>query len=94
MTTNVQFPGKPAESDDVVDVRTLARQHTQAVMTRLEQWLASQDDRASMAAAAMLLDRGWGKVEGRPDAVGTPVTVIRAPNVADDTEAWRRQYGP
>jgi hypothetical protein len=54
------------------------------VITRLEQWLASQDDRASMAAAAMLLDRGWGKVEGRPDAVGTPITVIRVPNVADD----------
>ncbi|HEX2403005.1 MAG TPA: hypothetical protein VHJ79_23945 [Mycobacterium sp.] len=64
------------------------------MITRLEQWLASQDDRASMAAAAMLLDRGWGKVEGRPDAVGTPITVIRVPNVADDTEAWRRQYGP
>lgn len=47
-----------------------------------------------MAAAAMLLDRGWGKVEGRPDAVGTPIMVIRVPNVADDTEAWRRQYGP
>ena len=61
-------------------------------MKRLDQWLASADDRASLAAATILLDRGWGKVEARADPTGPPVTVIRAPMVAEDTESWQQQY--
>jgi hypothetical protein len=83
-----------AEAEDPPDARTLARQRTDAVMKRLDEWLASEEDRASLAAATMLLDRGWGKVEGRTDPTGAPVTVIRAPMVAEDTEAWREQYAP
>ena len=48
----------PIDEHDISDVRTQARRHTGAVFERLEHWLASSDDRASLAAAAMLLDRG------------------------------------
>jgi hypothetical protein len=51
----------------------------------------SENDRASPAAAAMLLDRGRGKAEGRADPTAAPVTVIRAPLVAGDTDAWQKQ---
>jgi hypothetical protein len=83
----------PKHGHEIPDVRTFARARTDAVMKRLDQWLASADDRASLAAATILLDRGWGKVEGRADPTGPPVTVILAP-IADDSESWRQQYGP
>jgi hypothetical protein len=94
MTVEPHKLGSEPELDDPADARALARRRTDAVMKRLDEWLASEEDRPSLAAAALLLDRGWGKVEGRTDPTGAPVTVIRAPMVAEDTEAWREQYAP
>jgi hypothetical protein len=76
------------------DVGTLAREHTADVVERLKELLGGDDGRLSLAAAAMLLDRGWGKVEGRAEPAAAPLTVIRAPNVSEDTESWLQQYAP
>jgi hypothetical protein len=45
----------------IPELRTLARQHTKETIERLVYWLRSDDARASVAAAGMLLDRGFGK---------------------------------
>ena len=50
--------GRPKEYGDL---KALAREHTQAAIERLEFWLQSDDARASVQAAGILLDRGWGK---------------------------------
>jgi hypothetical protein len=89
-----QTPRRTEPADDGVDVRTLARGQTQTVIDALTAWVESDNDRASLAAATILLDRGWGKVEGRADPTTAPITVIRAPMVAEDTEAWQQQYAP
>lgn len=49
--------GRPKE---VVEVRDLARQHTEAAIDRLVFWMASDHPKASPAAATALLNRGWG----------------------------------
>jgi hypothetical protein len=54
--------GRPKEA---AEVRDLARSHTKAAIKRLADWMASDDPRASVAASAALLDRGWGK-PGQP----------------------------
>ena len=89
----------PAESrlDVPAEVRALAREHTTDAIDRLAGLLESEDHRVSLAAANALLDRGWGKVE--PTADGTvmptpPITVIRAPEIVADSEAWLEQYAP
>ena len=89
----------PAEARlDVPDeVRALAREHTTDAIGRLAGLLQSEDHRVALAAANALLDRGWGKVEGTADAPvmpTPPITVIRAPHVAPDTETWLEQYAP
>jgi hypothetical protein len=94
VTTEPHKLGSEPELDEPADARTFARQRTDAVMKRLDEWLATKEDRPSLAAAAMLLDRGWGKVEARTDPVGAPVTVIRAPMVAEDAERWLDQHAP
>lgn len=50
--------GRPKELKEVIE---LARTHTEASVKRLAFWMASDDPRASVAAAQALLDRGWGK---------------------------------
>jgi hypothetical protein len=82
------------EADSVSDLGALARSETGEVVKRLKEWLASNDARASLAAANILLDRGWGRVEGKGDGIATPATVIRLPTVAEDTETWLQQYAP
>src|SRR3954453_7477858 len=50
--------GRPKEVKEVVE---LARQFTTEAIMRLADWVRSDDPRASIAAAQVLLDRGWGK---------------------------------
>ena len=85
-----------ARLDVPAEVRALAREHTTDAIGRLAGLLESEDHRVSLAAANALLDRGWGKVEGTADwtAPTAPITVIRAPEVAADTETWLEQYAP
>lgn len=52
-------PGGRKKEDN--EVRELARKHTKAAVARLVYWMESEHPKASPAAAATLLDRGWGK---------------------------------
>jgi hypothetical protein len=94
MTNTIDETSSNPKPDDGADVATLARHKTEEVIDALAGWVKSSNDRASLAAAAILLDRGWGKVDARPDPIGAPITVIRAPMVAEDSEAWEQQYAP
>ena len=50
--------GRPKE---VGEIRELARQHTAASIKVLAQGLKDENGRTRIAAAEVLLDRGWGK---------------------------------
>ena len=80
--------------NEAADVGILARGHTGDVIARLKEWLGGDDARSSLAAAAMLLDRGWGKVEARADPTVAPASVVRLPMVAEDIETWLQQKAP
>lgn len=68
--------GRPKED---ADVKRLARRHTKDAIDRLAYWLQSDEARASVEAAKVLLDRGYGKpVQALSGADGEPLlpTVI------------------
>ena len=50
--------GRPKENSEV---KRLAQKHTKEAIERLVFWMQSDEAKASVAAAGMLLDRGWGK---------------------------------
>jgi hypothetical protein len=50
--------GRPKEDNEV---KKLARKYTKDAIARLAHWLQSDNAKASVSAAAVLLDRGWGK---------------------------------
>lgn len=69
--------GRPKE---LVHVRDLARQHTEAAIRTLSEIMhdEGQPGAARTAASTALLDRGWGKpsqmISGDPD--GAPIRVV------------------
>lgn len=85
--------GRPKENQDV---KNLARQYCVLAIERLAQWVAQdKDPAASVKAAQILLDRGYGKAIQQVEHSGEIVKyVIRTPNVAQTTEEWKIQHAP
>jgi hypothetical protein len=78
------------------DVRDAARQHGIEAIERLVYWMRSGDSQSSIAAAKILLDRGYGKalqVIGSPN--GAPLVSIAlgaAPRTAEELQAVYTQF--
>jgi len=61
-----------------LDVRSLARSHTQSVIRTLALIVAqSENDGARVSAAGMLLDRGWGRAAQTIDSDSEIRVIIR-----------------
>jgi hypothetical protein len=62
-----------------IEIRSLARKHTEEALDRLVFWMRSDNAKASVASSAALLDRGWGKatqpISGEED--GPPIKFTR-----------------
>lgn len=70
-------------------VKRLAREHTEAAIRKLAQWMESDNPKASVAAAIALLDRAWGKPKQAvelQDESGLPIglSVTFGRTAADD----------
>jgi erythromycin esterase-like protein len=50
--------GRPKEDSEVKD---LARKYTKEAVTKLVEWMRSENPKASVSACQALLDRGFGK---------------------------------
>ncbi len=61
-------PGGRPKGDK--ELQELARTHTKAAITRLVEWMKSDNAKASVQASTALLDRGWGR----------PVQAVSGPN--------------
>jgi hypothetical protein len=76
-------------------IKLLARQHTERAITKLAQWLDSDNPKASVAAACALLDRGYGKAQQNVSAVVEhTVNVGHAEDFADKIERTLSQRAP
>ena len=85
--------GRPKEYQDI---KKLAREHCADAIKKLAQWVAQdKDPGASVKAAQILLDRGYGKAEQHVEHSGEVIKyVIRTPNVAITTQEWQNQHAP
>ena len=61
-----------------LDIRSLAREHTEEAIRTLAKWMRSDNPKASVSASAFLIERGWGKavqpIEGTES--GPPIRII------------------
>jgi len=79
----------PRAAKEIVDIRSLARVHTATCIRTLASIVAQPKAPANarVAAAAQLLDRGWGRApQTHTDGDGGPIQVIIRHIVAGDTE--------
>jgi hypothetical protein len=69
---------RPGSVKTLVDVRSLARSHTELAINTLSGIARSPKVSAQVrvAAAEALLDRGWGRPTAEPDAGSGEITVI------------------
>ena len=85
--------GRPKEYDDL---KAMAREHTVEAIQRLAHWMRGNDPRASVAAANVLLDRGWGKAAQPVEHSGEiqQSYVVRMPLREQDTRTWQQEHAP
>lgn len=57
--------GRPKE---LKEVQELAKKYTPEALTRLVEWMKSDNAKASVAACNSLLDRAWGRPAQQVDA--------------------------
>jgi hypothetical protein len=82
--------GRPKRGPNLLEIEELARHAGPKAIERLQFWLKSEDGRISVAAAKVLLDRGFGTPQQTITATVTDErTVIRAPEPAQTAEEWR-----
>ena len=76
------------------DIRSLARAHTGAAINTLARIMGSPKaaPAARVAAAAALLDRGWGKAQQTITAEVNTNYVARMPAPLQSHEDWQRLY--
>jgi hypothetical protein len=63
-------PNPGGRPRSVAEVAALCREHTPAVIARLAQIVLTGDERASVAAAKEILDRGYGKASQHVEVTG------------------------
>jgi hypothetical protein len=69
--------GNPGGRPKSSEVEQLAKEHTEAAILRLVQWMQSDNAKASVSACNALLDRAWGKPKQaveHADPDGKPLT--------------------
>lgn len=78
-----------------IDIRSLARSHTETALRTLASIMTMADapHAARIAAAAHLLDRGWGK-PAQPIEGEVLHNIMRVPFVEGSTAAWATNYIP
>lgn len=67
--------GRPKESPEV---RALAREFTAEAITKLAEWMRSDNPKASVSACQALLDRGYGKPSQQVDIAANIDATVRA----------------
>ena len=87
--------GRPKRAPLLAEVEEMARYASPRAIARLKEWLNCDDGRISVAAAKVLLDRGFGTP---PQTVTATIddhrSVLRAPGPSDDATSWRADYAP
>ncbi len=87
--------GRPKRAPVLIEIEEMARHASPEAIKQLSKWLKSDDGRISVAAAKVLLDRGFGTPAQTITAVvHDERSVIRAPEVAETPADWAATHKP
>ncbi len=87
--------GRPKRGPNLLEIEELARHAGPKAIERLQFWLKSEDGRIAVAAAKVLLDRGFGTPAQTITATVTDErNVVRAPEVSVTPDAWQTSHKP
>ncbi len=79
----------------LAEIEELARHAAPDAIDRLKHWLKNEDGRIAVAAAKVLLDRGFGTPAQTITATVTDErNVVRAPEVSVTPDAWQTSHKP
>ena len=86
-----------ARSKLPTDVKALARVHTETALNVLKGIMTNSDapPAARVAAATVILNRGWGQPHQSVDLTAeiTTTKVIRTPTIATSVASWMNEHG-
>jgi hypothetical protein len=84
----------PRKAKSIAEIESLARSYTHTAIKTLAGIMMepSAPPRARVAAAAILLDRGWGKPKQHIEGQATHRYVVELPPVLSKLE-WQQKYG-
>jgi hypothetical protein len=84
----------PRKAKSIVEIESLARSYSRAAIKTLAGIMMepSAPARARVAAAAILLERGWGKPKQHIEGPATHRYVIEVPPLLSKLE-WQQKYG-
>lgn len=87
--------GRPKKTPDLVEVEALAREHTPEAMERLAYWMRSDNPKASVSAANILIERAHGKAIQKQQINATVTNhMVMAPPPEQDADDWAGKHGP
>ena len=88
----------PADRSAPIDIAALAREHGPKCVGVVVELLDDPDSRIRLAAATVLIERGYGKpvqpLANDPDNPLSVRYVIEMPAAVDGKDDWRRKYAP
>ncbi len=87
--------GRPKRAPVLIEIEEMARHASPEAIKQLTKWLKDKDGRISVAAAKVLLDRGFGTPAQTITAtVHDERSVIRSPEVSVTPDAWQSTHKP
>lgn len=87
--------GRPKKTPDLVEVEALTRAYTPEAVERLAYWMRSDNPKASVSAANILIERAHGKAIQKQDVRLTDERLVaRMPEPAKDAEGWAADHAP
>lgn len=87
--------GRAKKTPEMIEVEALARTYTPEAIERLAFWMRSDNPKASVSAANILIERAHGKARQQIDAtIKDERFVVEAPQPAKAADDWASKHGP
>lgn len=86
--------GRPKKTEEIVEIESLAKSLSVEAIHRLAHWMREGSESASVKAANVIIERGFGRPAQTLTATITDERmVVEATQPAKDAEDWQAKHG-